>query len=165
VAHATLGKFRTKYTYRDYKTDENGNVTSEKLVYFKSTGKDRLLYQQAVSEPLVDKTLSVYGHGNVHNFNYNTSVTDVDALLMNDSVMYNNFVANGGNLTLNLKSCNTGNYSQGGNRTISEDLTQMRAKLIIHAAVSLWKYNGSIQDNMGYNMFINGAKVGWNPKL
>lgn len=157
-------KSKTKYSYRSYKTDDDGNVTSEKLVYFKKTGKDRLLYAQAVSEPLVDNTLSVYGHGNTHSFNGNTATGDVDGLLMNDSVMYRNFATNGSNLTMNLKSCNTGNYSQGGYRTISEDLTQMRSRLTIHAPAAYWMFNGTVQNNAGYNMFIDGANVGWNPK-
>lgn len=163
--HDGFLKSKPKYTFRDYKTDANGKVTSEKLVYFKNNHKEGLMYAQAVSEPLVDNTLSVYGHGNTHFFNGVHDTEGIDSMLYNDSVMYQNFVTNGGQLTMYLKSCNTGNYSEGGYRTISEDLSQMRNRLIIHAPAAFWLKDGSIQNKAGYNMFMNGAKVGWDLKL
>jgi hypothetical protein len=98
-------KTKTKYTYRDYKTDADGNVTSEKLVYFKNNAKERLLYDQAVSEPLVDGQLSIYGHGNAKfiQFDMNSVFSSnhlltADYTLYNDSSMYRNFVDNGGSI-------------------------------------------------------------------
>ena len=154
-------KSSRKYTYRSYEKDENGNIMSEKLVYFKKTGKDQGLFNRSVSEPLVDNTLSVYGHGYNHNFNGNSSVVDVDALLFKDSAMYRNFVSNHSNLTMNFKSCNTGYYIQGGEKNISQDLTKMRSGLTIFAPAAYWMSSGNVQSNAGYNQFIDGEKVGW----
>ena len=162
-AHQT----KTKYTFRDFKADADGNVTSEKLVYFKDNAKERLLYDQAVSEPLIDGQLSIYGHGNSKyiQFDLNAALSSnhlltADYTLYNDSSMYRNFVNNGGTLTMNFKSCHTGL----GNQNIAQQLSQYRSGLSIHAANDYWKYNGTIQNNAGYNQFINGVKVGWDLK-
>lgn len=167
VAHKVFTTNKKYYTYRDSKTDDDGNVTSEKLVYFKNNTQEKLLYDQAVSEPLIDGQLSIYGHGNQKfiKFDINTGLLSnkllaTDYYLYNDSTMYKNFVDNGGNLTMIFKSCNTGM----GNKNISQELTQYRNGLTIHAAAGPWKYNGTIQNNAGYNMFVNGVKVGWDLK-
>lgn len=78
--------------------------------------------------------------------------------------MYRNFVYKGGLLTMTLKSCNTGNYSEGGFKTISEDLTQMRSGLIIFSPPNFWMSDGTVQGNSGYNMFMDGKLVGWDLK-
>jgi RHS repeat-associated protein len=161
--HAVHGTEKKNYTSRQFKMKE-GKVYSEKLVYFKDNKQSRLLYDQAVSESLVDGQLSIYGHGTPRYIQFaanslleSNHLLAADYYLYNDSSMYKNFVDNGGSLMMNLKSCNTGM----GDKNISQELTQYRSGLIIHAAASEWKYDGTIKNNAGYNMFVNGVKVGW----
>lgn len=158
---------KKEYTYRKYDDSQN----SEKIVYFHkgrykdAFGKshnDKLLYNQAVSEPLVENTLSLYGHGNTHFFNGFHNESDVDALLIKDSIMYRNFVKNGGGLVINLKSCYTGDISDG--YTMGEALSYYRIGLTIHAPASEWLYTGEVLGNKGYNQFIGGEKTGWDLK-
>jgi hypothetical protein len=164
------GNSKRGYTSRQYVTDKNGNIIGEKLVYFKkgtykdSTGKiknDKALYQQAMSEPVKIGVLSIYAHGYIYNLNYYVNLDDIMIMFGRDSSMWQNYKTNGGNLTVDLKSCFTGYYSERLN--ISQALTAVNPALTIYAAANFWKYDGTVQDNAGYNKYVDGIKTDWTP--
>jgi hypothetical protein len=96
---------KTGLTKRQFIKDSNGNVTGEKLIYFKKglyreiDGKlhdGKLLYNHALNEPVKDGVLTVFAHGNRFNINYLTKIKDIQSIFKSDSVMWNNFKSNGG---------------------------------------------------------------------
>ncbi|TQM39469.1 hypothetical protein BC670_0267 [Flavobacterium branchiophilum] len=156
--HTFHGTKNKEYTRRDVKI-KDGKIIGEKLIYFKNNTKEKLLYNQALSEPIKTNVLSIYAHGNVHNVNYYTTIGGVESMLINDSSMWQDFKKNGGTLTIDLKSCNTGILSNKIN--ISQHLTYLNEGLTIYAPANYWLYNGEIRNNAGYNKFYEGEKTNW----
>jgi hypothetical protein len=131
---------------------------------------DGQIYKKAIAEPLRIEELTIYSHGNhkgfveIFNFNVNNGVSDT---LYSDSLMWRNFRNNkGSNLTMVLKSCNTGNESYSSN--ISRVLTKQFSGLTIYAPSSYWAMNGKVQYHSKgityygrFNKYQNGSLVGF----
>jgi hypothetical protein len=130
---------------RKYHTNEKGEIDSENLNYIPKG--DTELYKVAESAPLRVGELTIFSHGNsqgfVGIFNYNVN-NGVSNTLFSDSLMWRNLV-NGKthNLTMVLRSCNTGSEDVYNN--ISRVLTKQTPGLTIYAPSSYWASNGRVQ--------------------
>ena len=129
---------------RRYSTDENGDIESESLNYFK---RGTTLYNRAESEPLSKGELTIYSHGNRGGFAYHYDFNKgnfLTEILKQDSVMFRNFVSgHSKSLTMVLKACETGSYRMN-NQNISQILTANNSGLTIYAASSYWRANGTV---------------------
>lgn len=152
---------------RRYSKDENGNIDSESLNYFK---RGTTLYNRAESEPLSKGELTIYSHGNrggfVNHYDFNKG-NFLTEILKQDSVMFRNLVSgHSKSLTMVLKACETGSYRMN-NQNISQILTANNPGLTIYAAASYWRANGSVYFTSngeryypGYNKYYGGELTG-----
>ncbi|WP_395043761.1 hypothetical protein [Flavobacterium sp.] len=112
---------------------------------------------------MTPNTLTIYAHGAQRvTFNIEFGENKIISVLNRDSSMWRSYMKTGKSLSINLKSCYTGNTKLDYGWSIAHDLTKNRANLIIHAAVTGWKSTENVYG--GYNMFMNGNVVGWDKK-
>ena len=154
-----------KYTARQVKTNSDGKVVSEKLIYFKRDVHDSKLYKQSLKEPFLENTLKIYGHGNHYNLFGYQDFGGITNVLYNDSTMWKNMVNTGSALDMELHACNTGKLGDGV-LTIAEDLTCNFNNLTIWAPNAYWSVNSKWSstmtvDNKGWNVFYEGNNIGW----
>lgn len=153
---------------RKYSKDENGNVTSESLNYFKKSDNPDL-YSRAESEPLRKNELTIYSHGNRGGFanHYDFNKNDFLTTALNqDSIMWRNFVSGQSkSLTMVLKACETGSFIMN-NKNISQILTSKFSGLTIFGASSYWRAdgsvystNGGVRNYSGYNKYVGGKYI------
>lgn len=141
---------------------------SENISYFdNNVKKDKPLYRYGRRSSLSQGTLKIYSHGSEQSVRGWQTPGDIVKMLYNESELFKEFIDGGGqgNLTIEIRACQTGNMSVDGSPIAMEvsDLLKAYPNLNIVAPSTNIRAEGNnvfLKDNGVWNVFNQGNHIG-----